>query len=177
MLTVWLTVVFPGRRKQRDEPAHSTTVNAKATISRTGRAASEGPRTCAGPARSAGVLRSTLGGGPSSGTGNGGAGSGSASARRRPLRARPNPWLDEVGWARPGLSVPRFDGMLTVYRIRRSQVGRIRDHAMGWGRFATATDVEVLPGNDHHAILREPGVRELARRVREALVDSVVETP
>lgn len=129
-----------------------------------------------GPGRSLGALRAALGG-ATGGTSASDRGGGAASpGRGRPLQARRNPWLDEVGWARPGLVVPRFDGTLTIYRIRRSQVGRVRDDAMGWGRFATGTDVEVLPGDDHHAILREPGVRELARRIGDALVEPVVET-
>jgi thioesterase domain-containing protein len=125
------------------------------------------------PGRSLTTLRGRLGrlvGAPGRGNSDG-AGPPGAPRGGRSLRTKPNPWLDEVGWARSGVEVRRFAGTITVYRIRRQQVGRIRDRAMGWGRFAERTEVEILPGTDHHAILREPHVRELARRVRETLVE------
>jgi thioesterase domain-containing protein/acyl carrier protein len=80
-----------------------------------------------------------------------------------------NPWIDEVGWESDAANIAAYDGHVTVYRIRKRQVGRVRDRALGWGRHAAGTTVEVLSGDDHHAILREPRVQELAERIEHGL--------
>jgi len=94
---------------------------------------------------------------------------------RRPPSDPANPWLDEVGWARTDTG-PRYSGSMTVFRIRRQQEGRVRDQDLGWGRHVDSVRVEHLSGDDHNAILREPHVQDLARRLQRGLEASPTRT-
>lgn len=93
--------------------------------------------------------------------------SGSAGATRstEARSAAANPWLDEVGWARDDRDIQKFDGPITVFRVKKQQTGRIRSRSLGWEKHARSVQVEHLPAPDHDAILRHPHVRTLAERV------------
>jgi thioesterase domain-containing protein len=64
---------------------------------------------------------------------------------------------------RPG----RYDGTLTLFAARET-LPLFRDAAFGWEHLAARVERHVLPG-DHHAMIYEPGVVELAAEVRASL--------
>lgn len=81
------------------------------------------------------------------------------------------------GWAKwqarywPGRAFvpPTWPGRLTLFRVRRQPLRRVRDPQMGWGsRALGGVDVRVIPGG-HTTFLREPHVRELAADLRRRL--------
>jgi amino acid adenylation domain-containing protein len=72
----------------------------------------------------------------------------------------------------PGTSfVPRiYPGKITVFRVRRQPLNRIRDAQLGWGKLAGAgVDVHFIPGK-HDTVLREPNVQGLAAELRKCLL-------
>lgn len=79
------------------------------------------------------------------------------------------PWLREVGFEHLDPGRPKIDSTVTVFRIRPQQRWRIRDEGLGWSKQANSVVVVRIPGNDHHAILREPQVQDLARAVNDRL--------
>ncbi len=62
-----------------------------------------------------------------------------------------------------------IEGRITVYRIRKTQVGRIRARDLGWAEWAEETEVVMLPSPTHDAILRQPYVQDLAQEVESRL--------
>ncbi len=79
--------------------------------------------------------------------------------------ARHDPWIQDFGWEHNDTGIDKYPGTITVYRIRSQQRWRTGDRDLGWGRHAIHTLVEDLSGKHHVEILREPQVRDLARRI------------
>ena len=77
-----------------------------------------------------------------------------------------DPWIDDFGWRHKDPGGAEYPGTITVLRIRPQQYWRTREKDLGWGRHAARTVVIDLPGTDHHSILREPFVRDIAQRLR-----------
>jgi thioesterase domain-containing protein len=67
--------------------------------------------------------------------------------------------------------VPRiYPGKITVFRVRRQPLNRIRDAQLGWGKMAGGgVDVRVIPGK-HDTVLREPNVQGVAAELRKCLL-------
>jgi amino acid adenylation domain-containing protein len=75
----------------------------------------------------------------------------------------------ELYWPGPGFEPPVFSGKITVFRVKRQLIYRIRDKKLGWGdRAAGGVDVELIPGS-HTTFLREPHVKVLAEKIRARL--------
>ena len=82
---------------------------------------------------------------------------------------RHDPWIRDYGWVRNDPGEDKYPDSVTVYRIRRQQYWRTGDRDLGWGRHSNHTLVENLSGKHHVEILREPQVRDLARRMCKQL--------
>jgi aspartate racemase len=54
-----------------------------------------------------------------------------------------------------------YAGRLSLFRARTRPLIHVPRHDLGWGEYAAAVDVEVIPGS-HSTILKEPHVRSLA---------------
>jgi thioesterase domain-containing protein len=80
-------------------------------------------------------------------------------------------WIDEFGWARLHPGDAKYPGTVTVFRIDYQPFWRVGDRDLGWGRHAEHVEVEYLPGDDHHAILREPSVRTVGERIEALLAN------
>jgi thioesterase domain-containing protein/acyl carrier protein len=67
--------------------------------------------------------------------------------------------------------VPRsFAGKVTLFRVRRQPLNRIRDPQLGWGRLAEGgVDIRLVPGT-HSTVLSEPNVRGLAEALKDHLL-------
>ena len=68
--------------------------------------------------------------------------------------------------------VPRiYEGKVTLFRVRRQPLNRIRDPQLGWGRLAAlGVDVHLVPGT-HTTVLSEPHVQGLADELKKHLLD------
>jgi amino acid adenylation domain-containing protein len=66
--------------------------------------------------------------------------------------------------------VPKdYNGRITVFRVQRQPLNRIRDRQLGWGRLARGgVDVHIVPGG-HVTFLQEPYVRQLAEEIKKCL--------
>jgi aspartate racemase len=67
--------------------------------------------------------------------------------------------------------VPRtYDGKLTVFRVRRQPLDRIRDKELGWGKLAAGgVDVHYVSGTHGTPVLSEPHVQVLAEEMKKYL--------
>ena len=83
-------------------------------------------------------------------------------------------WIEDIGWAQQDVSISKYRGCVTVFRIRKhnQQYWRVRDPQLGWANHAETVDVVLLPGKDHDAILLEPDVKALAKDLQERLETS-----
>lgn len=93
----------------------------------------------------------------------------SKTARTNGKRSMRDPWLDDFGWPKDRGKVDPIEGRITVYRIRKTQVGRIRARDLGWGEWAEESEMVMLPSPTHDAILRQPYVQALAQEVESRL--------
>jgi amino acid adenylation domain-containing protein len=96
-----------------------------------------------------------------------------SGALQRPLDAAANSdqtrgrW--EVYWPGPDFKPKAYSGKITVFRVRRQQIYRIRDRKMGWGdRALGGAEVVEIPGS-HTTFLREPHVKVLAQELRSRI--------
>lgn len=66
--------------------------------------------------------------------------------------------------------VPRvYSGEVTVFKVRRQPLNRIRDPQLGWGRVASGgVKIHIIPGS-HQTILSEPHVKGLAKELKQCL--------
>jgi thioesterase domain-containing protein len=79
-----------------------------------------------------------------------------------------NRWQQRM-WPGKDFVPPVFDGRITVFRVRRQPLWRVRDYHLGWkARAAKGVDVHEIPGK-HHTIMREPHVQALAARLAECI--------
>jgi amino acid adenylation domain-containing protein len=62
-----------------------------------------------------------------------------------------------------------YPGRVTLVRARAQPIFRIRTFDLGWGTLASQVDVKVITGCHHHALVREPHVRRVARLLQTAL--------
>ena len=70
----------------------------------------------------------------------------------------------------PGFVPKTYNGHITVFRVRRQPLNRIRDRQLGWGRLAHGgVDGHVVPGK-HGTVLQEPNVRGLAEELKKCLL-------
>ena len=67
--------------------------------------------------------------------------------------------------------VPKtYNGHISVFRVRKQPLNRIRDTALGWRQLTTSgVDVYVVPG-DHGTVLEEANVAGLAEELKKCLV-------
>ena len=77
--------------------------------------------------------------------------------------------LQDVQYASAKREIAKFNGELTVFRLRKQPYWQVRDRALGWGTYAHDVRVEVLSGTDHRELFREPHVGELAERIQACL--------
>ncbi len=70
--------------------------------------------------------------------------------------------------------VPKtYDGHITVFRVPRQPLNRIRDRQLGWAKLAGGgVGVHTIPGG-HMTVLREPNVRGLAAELKKCLLTEV----
>ena len=69
----------------------------------------------------------------------------------------------------PGYVPTTYGGRITVFRARRQPRDRIRDLHLGWGKLARGgVDLRFIPG-EHHSVLKEPHVQELASELKKCL--------
>ncbi len=62
-----------------------------------------------------------------------------------------------------------YGGDITVFRVRRQPLNRIRDPRLGWAKLTSGNvDVHIITG-DHGSVLREPSVRDLAEELKKCL--------
>lgn len=80
-----------------------------------------------------------------------------------------DPWIDEFGWFWKDPKAAKYAGTVTVFRQRPQQFWRTGERDLGWARHAERTEVVNIPGRDHLAILREPLVEAVARRLTDRL--------
>jgi len=80
-----------------------------------------------------------------------------------------NEWIESVGWTWKEKAAPKYDGEITVFRIRRQPYWRVRDPALGWGKQAESISIRNLPGSDHNAILRESQIKPLVESLQDCL--------
>lgn len=85
-------------------------------------------------------------------------------------------WIED-GRAGNEVECAKFGGVVTVFRIRKQPFWRVRDPGLGWSREAESVRVVWLSGDDHHAILREPHVKDLARVLQDSLNASAKAQP
>ena len=78
-------------------------------------------------------------------------------------------WIEEFGWAHRAPDLSKYRGVVTVFRLATQPYWRIRDPGLGWEKQAETVRIERLPGDDRHAILRNPQVGVLAQRVQDCL--------
>lgn len=66
--------------------------------------------------------------------------------------------------------VPKtFNGRVSVFRVPKQPINRIRDTTLGWGRLTTVgVDVRIVPGK-HGTVLEEANVAGLAKELRKYL--------
>lgn len=76
-------------------------------------------------------------------------------------------WRARV-WPGRGFTPPRYNGTITVLRVRRQPSYRVRDRALGWGAWCAEVRVHDVPG-DHATLLREPHVAAVARTLAACL--------
>jgi amino acid adenylation domain-containing protein len=72
-------------------------------------------------------------------------------------------------WPGPGFVPPTIRCAITVFRVRSQHFWRVRDEACGWGDRSTGGVRVVRIEGEHDTFLREPHVRDLARKLRESL--------
>jgi len=85
-----------------------------------------------------------------------------------------NEWIEDVGWATNDRDAPKFQGIVTVLRIRKQAWWRIRDNGLGWGLHAREVNVVTLPGDDHLAIMRNPIVGILAQELEQIMLEDTI---
>ncbi len=67
-------------------------------------------------------------------------------------------------WPGPGFVPPKVAAKITLFRLERQPYWRVRDRQYGWGNRTThGVEVHVVPGDEHHNILREPEVATTGR--------------
>ena len=62
----------------------------------------------------------------------------------------------------------RYEGRLSLFRVRRLSLLRAHDPTMGWGQLAGGVELHFLSGS-HHNILEAPHVQALAAQLRARL--------
>jgi thioesterase domain-containing protein len=62
----------------------------------------------------------------------------------------------------------RYEGRLSLFRVRRLSLLRAHDPTMGWGQLASGVELHFLSGS-HHNILEAPHVQSLAAQLRARL--------
>ncbi|OLE00767.1 MAG: hypothetical protein AUI36_44290 [Cyanobacteria bacterium 13_1_40CM_2_61_4] len=74
--------------------------------------------------------------------------------------------------------VPRtYNGSITVFRVRRQPLDRIRDKELGWGKLAIGgVELYYVPGKHGASVLREPNVRGLAEALKKCLLSAILAT-
>ena len=80
-----------------------------------------------------------------------------------------NDWIESVGWSWKEQAAPKYDGAITVFRIRRQPYWRVRDPTLGWGKQAEKISIRHLPGSDHNAILRETQIKPFVENLQDCL--------
>jgi len=78
--------------------------------------------------------------------------------------------LHEVYFPGPDFVSKKYPGRISIFRIRRQPIDRIRDDYLGWANRADkGIDVHVIPGR-HVGLLREPNVAVLAEQLEQHLL-------
>jgi len=77
--------------------------------------------------------------------------------------------IDDVGWVHRIPQIKKISQKVTVFKLTNQPFWRINDPALGWGNQAFKTEVVVLEGRSHLAILRESHVSQLADKIRQCL--------
>lgn len=108
----------------------------------------------------------------------------STSGRKRDSRAQsriktqasePNQPIDEwvhvYGWHRLLQPVPKLQKKLTVFKIDSQPFWRIRSEHLGWELHAESIKTKELGCDDHHNLLREPWIAELASSIESSLLE------
>ena len=89
------------------------------------------------------------------------------------LASEPNMPLDEwvhvYGWHRLYKPGPKLKQRLTVFGIKTQPFWRIRSENLGWELHADSVEMKLLRCDNHHDLLKEPWIAELAQSVESNL--------
>ncbi len=86
----------------------------------------------------------------------------------RPTRRLANPM--HVYFPGPGFQPKIYRGRVSVFRICKQPLNRIRDKELGWGKLAAGgVNLHYVPGTHGSSVLSEPNVRVLAAEVKKYL--------
>jgi thioesterase domain-containing protein len=69
-----------------------------------------------------------------------------------------------------------YAGRITLFRPSEAPVRVATPPDRGWGRFAAAVEVHVVPGQ-HHTMVKEPHVQALARQFEVCLRQAALQDP
>lgn len=73
----------------------------------------------------------------------------------------------------PNFKPKTYGGRVSVFRIRRQPLNRVRDKELGWGKLAKGgVDLHYVRGKHGWPLLREPTVRDLAAELKQCLLDA-----
>ena len=73
-------------------------------------------------------------------------------------------------WPGKDFVPPTVSAKITVFRLNKQPYWRIRDRQYGWGnRTTTGVEVHIVPGDEHHNLLREPEVATTGRLMDECI--------
>ena len=78
-------------------------------------------------------------------------------------------WVHVYGWHTKFKPAPKLNQTVFVMRIPTQPFWRIKSNNLGWSLHANKVEVEMLKCDDHHALLREPWVTEIAEIVDSRL--------
>lgn len=81
-------------------------------------------------------------------------------------------WVHAVGWHHKFKPKPKLEQHVVVVRTNSQPFWRIKNSNLGWDLHAESVEVETLKCDDHHVLLREPWVAELASVIDSKLVDT-----
>ena len=80
--------------------------------------------------------------------------------------------INDVGWVHLLPKLTKISTKVTVFKLAQQSYWRINDDALGWGKQAEQTEVVLLDGRFHMAILRESHVPQLAEKIRHCLAST-----
>jgi thioesterase domain-containing protein len=89
------------------------------------------------------------------------------------LQGAGNAWIHDVGFAAKNPGLPKIATKVLLFRLHRNRQAfwRIRDESFGWSLHAENVDVVKIAGKDHHFMLREPYISELAAAISKRLTN------